>query len=84
MRKRNCAICYNCSRKVEYTECSGSGGVDEDTRCSVLSGWFSVSQWHGKEFVTHYEFCSLGCLRSWVESELPPIPDVFIKGFEED
>ena len=84
MRKRNCAICHSCCKMVEYTECSGCEVVTEDTRCNVLSGWFTVSQWQGKESVTKYDFCSLQCLRSWVESQIPTIPDVFIKAFEEE
>ena len=84
MRKRNFAVCYSCCKKVEYTECSSSGILPEDARCNVLSGWLTVSQWQGMESVVHYDFCSFGCLHSWVEAQFPAIPKAFLKGFEEE
>ena len=84
MQRKNHAICYSCCKQVEYTECSGSGVPPEETRCNVLSGWLSVTQWQGHESAIQYYFCSLLCLYNWVESQIPTIPDVFIKGFEEE
>jgi hypothetical protein len=68
--------CHSCSKRVERKH--------EEPPCEVLQGWLSVSCWKGKGEVKHYSFCSFRCLKSWVDSELPGIPDVFIKSFNDD
>ena len=51
--------------------------------CQALEGWFTVSCWEGPGEVVQYSFCSLDCLKSWVDGELPGIPEVFLESFEE-
>jgi hypothetical protein len=43
-----------------------------------------VSCWEGPGEVTQYNFCSLDCLKAWVDGELPDIPEVFLESFGED
>lgn len=68
-------ICHSCGKEVENT----SG----EPPCEVLSGWVAVSQWHGRGDVSHYTFCSFTCLKSWVDTQAPKIPDVFLESFDE-
>ena len=84
MPRRDYAICHSCGKKAEYTECSGRGILPEDARCKVLSGWLTVSRWKGLESVEQYDFCSFGCLQRWVGAQVPTIPEVFLKGLEEE
>jgi hypothetical protein len=42
-----------------------------------------VSQWKGLGAVEHYNFCSFSCLKTWTDTQVPQIPDVFLKAFEE-
>jgi hypothetical protein len=42
-----------------------------------------VSLWKGPEAVEHHNFCSLSCLRTWVDTQLPQVPDAFLRAFEE-
>jgi hypothetical protein len=67
-------VCHSCGEKVEC-------GVKRRP-CDVLDGWLMVSLWKGPEAVEHYSFCSLSCLRTWVDTQLPQIPDAFLKAFE--
>jgi hypothetical protein len=59
-------------------ECSG-----EERPCEVLNGWFMVSRWKGPKVVEHYNFCSSTCLKTWIDAQVPQVPDVFLKAFEE-
>jgi len=68
--------CRSCGRRVE--------GKREGPPCHVLEGWLTVSYWKGEGAVEHYNFCSLGCLRSWVKAQAPEVPEVFLKSFGED
>lgn len=72
--RRECFICYSCGARVE---CSG-----EDRPCEVLNGWLMVSRWKGPQAVEHYNFCSLICLKTWLDAQIPQVPDVFLKAFE--
>ncbi|MFC1968376.1 hypothetical protein ACFLVX_03180 [Chloroflexota bacterium] len=83
MPGKRCSVCYSCGVKAEYTECSDSGSPPEDACCRVLSGWLAVSWWTGAESVDHYDFCSLVCLQTWVETQVPGIPRTFLEAFEE-
>jgi len=82
MQKRNYTICQSCGKNLEYTDCSDRRAPPEDARCKVLSGWLSVSHWQGMEAVNHYDFCSFTCLQRWVESQIPKVPEVFLKALE--
>ncbi len=42
-----------------------------------------VSLWKGPELVEHYDFCSLHCLKVWIDSQIPEIPEAFLKAFQE-
>jgi len=68
-------ICHSCDKKVEY--------IQGEPPCKVLSGWFLLSQWKGQGTVEHYPFCSLTCLNRWVATQVPQVPEVFLKAFEE-
>jgi len=68
--------CQSCGKEVE---CSPG-----EIPCEALEGWLTVSYWEGPGAVSHYNFCSLSCLKSWVEAQLPRIPDVFLESFGED
>jgi hypothetical protein len=43
-----------------------------------------VTQWEGPGAVTHHYFCSFDCLKSWISSQLPEVPEVFLKSFGEE
>jgi len=68
--------CNSCSKEVECPP--------GEPPCEVLKGWFTVSQWEGPGAVSHYYFCSLSCLKSWVSNRVPKVPQVFLKSFGED
>ncbi len=68
-------ICEWCGKEVDNT----SG----EPPCAVLKGWVTVSQWHGRGDAEHYTFCSFACLRAWVDSLVPKIPNIFLKSFDE-
>jgi hypothetical protein len=67
-------ICHSCGKRVEC-------GVRERP-CEVLIGWLTVSLFKGPEAVEHYSFCSFTCLKTWLDAQIPQIPDVFLKAFE--
>lgn len=69
-------ICHSCGRKVEL--------ATEEPPCRVLGGWIMISQWKGLESVDHYSFCSFTCLQRWVDTQVPRIPEVFLKSLEEE
>ena len=68
-------ICHSCGKTVEY--------APEERPCEVLSGWLTVSHWKGLGVVEHYNFCSSTCLKRWVDTQVPHVPEVFLKAFEE-
>ncbi|MBL7124985.1 MAG: hypothetical protein ISS51_02690 [Dehalococcoidales bacterium] len=68
--------CHFCGKGVEYSS--------EEPPCEVLKGWLTVSHWKGVGAVSHYNFCSLSCLESWVDTQVPRVPDVFLESFGED
>ena len=84
MKKKNYAVCQCCSKRAEYTECVEKYAPPEDARCAVLSGWLSVSHWKRRGVVDYYDFCSLSCLQTWVDSKMPKVPEVFREAFERD
>lgn len=68
-------ICHSCGKRVEHTT--------EERPCEVLNGWLLVSQWKGLGAVEHYNFCSFTCLKTWTDTQVPQVPDVFLRAFEE-
>jgi hypothetical protein len=56
---------------------------NKEMPCEVLRGWLIVSYLKGIEEIDHHGFCSLSCLKRWVDSRAPEIPDVFIRSLEE-
>ena len=68
-------ICHSCGKQVRH--CA------EERPCEVLNGWLMVSQWEGPGAVQHYNFCCFTCLKTWTDSQVPQIPDVFLKAFDE-
>ena len=67
--------CRSCGKGVEF-----SPGAPP---CEVLQGWITVSHWKGSGSVEHHNFCSFGCLQQWVNAQVPKVPEVFLKYFEE-
>lgn len=84
MNKKNFAICYNCLKKVEYTDCCDREPPPKDARCNSLVGWLAVSQWQGMHAVEHYDFCSFGCLQKWVNSQMPSVPNIFFQALGDE
>jgi len=68
--------CHSCGKEVE----SSPG----EPPCEVLKGWVTVSHWKGPGAVSRYNFCSYGCLKSWVDAQVPRVPEAFLKSFGED
>lgn len=68
-------ICFSCGKRTEFTS--------EEPPCEVLSGWLTVAQWKGLGVVEHHNFCSFTCLKRWADAQVPKIPEVFLKAFEE-
>lgn len=50
----------------------------------ALENWLTISHWKGHGVVSHYNFCSFGCLNAWAESRVPRVPEVFIESFRAD
>ena len=73
--KRACFSCHSCGLEVE-----SSPGVPP---CRVLKGWLTVSHWKGVGSVERYYFCSFDCLKSWLDAQVPRVPEVFLESFEE-
>lgn len=67
--------CHICG---ETLECP-----DGEAPCQAFEGWFTVSCWDGPGEVSEYSFCSLDCLKAWVEGEMTGIPEVFLESFGE-
>jgi hypothetical protein len=67
--------CHSCGKRVRYGT--------EERPCQVLNGWLMVSKWEGLRAVEHYNFCCFTCLKTWTDSQVPQIPAVFLKAFEE-
>jgi len=67
-------VCQSCGERVECGP--------KQKPCEALSGWLMVSLWKGREAVEHHNFCCLGCLKTWVDSQVPEVPDAFLRAFE--
>lgn len=68
--------CDACGREVECP----SGVMP----CEALQGWLTVAYWEGPGVVEHYNFCSFTCLDSWVDAQVPRVPEVFLDSFKEE
>ncbi len=68
--------CYICGREAE----SSPG----EPPCKVLKSWLMISHWYDVGVVDHYYFCSFQCLKSWADSQVPNVPDIFLNSFDED
>lgn len=78
------SVCESCGRRVTYTECSETGALPEDPKCTALQGWLTISQWQGLEAVDRYDFCSFTCLQKWLNKKVPKIPEAFLKAFDNE
>ena len=56
----------------------------EEPLCEGLKGWLIVSHWKGLGSAEHYDFCSFSCIKSWLDAQVPRIPEVFLESFKED
>ena len=74
--QRMCFSCYSCGKRVEC--------FPGEPSCEVLKGWLTVSHWKGLGAVSHYNFCSFSCLKSYVDAQVPRVPEVFLESFKED
>jgi hypothetical protein len=68
--------CHSCGKEVE---CSSG-----ELPCEALEGWLTVCYWEGPGMMSNYNFCSFTCAKSWVDSQVPKIPAVFLESFGED
>ncbi len=68
--------CHSCGQSVESSP--------EEPLCEALKDWLTVSHWKGPGTVSRYNFCSFSCLKSWVSTQVPRVPEVFLKYFRED
>jgi len=75
MVSKHC-VCHSCGRKVEFSQ--------EELPCQALHGWLIISCLKGLESVDRYSFCSFSCLKRWVDSQVPTVPEVFLKSLGED
>lgn len=66
--------CHSCGKRVRYGK--------EERPCEVLNGWLMVSKWEGPMTVEHYNFCCFTCLKTWTDSQVQQVPDVFLKAFD--
>ncbi|MEE8205219.1 MAG: hypothetical protein V3T68_04115 [Dehalococcoidales bacterium] len=71
-----CCVCHTCSRKVEFNA--------KELPCEVLRGWLVVSHLKGVEAIDQHSFCSLSCLKRWVDSQAPAVPEVFIRSLDDE
>lgn len=77
MRKKKVRFfCHSCGKEVE---CSSG-----ELPCEALEGWLTVCCWEGPGMMHNYNFCSFTCAKSWVDSQVPKIPAVFLESFGED
>ncbi len=74
--QRKAVVCRFCGRENEHL----AGRMP----CEELTGWTMVSIWKGKESVDHHCFCSIGCLRDWLDEQSPKIPGAFLNAFKEE
>ena len=74
--QEGCFVCHSCGRKVEF--------IPGKPPCEVVGGWLTVSHWKGLQSVDHYNFCSFSCLEMWVDTQVPRIPEVFLKSLREE
>ncbi len=73
--QKRCFTCHSCGKQLECTE--------EEAPCEVLEGWSTISHWKGSGAVAHYTFCSLICLKSWVDASVPTVPHIFLEAFRD-
>jgi hypothetical protein len=76
------SVCVSCGKRVEYADCSEQLPTPENPRCQALVGWFTVSKWKGMESYDQFDFCSLDCIRGWIEEQMPKIPEIYLRPFE--
>ena len=67
--------CHSCGRGIE---CSA-----EEPPCEALRGWLTVSCWKGLGSVERYDFCSFSCLKTWLDAQIPQVPEVFLESFKD-
>jgi len=67
--------CHTCGNKIDCP----SG----EPHSSVLAGWFAIAHWTEGN-VVHYTFCSIKCLKSWADKEMPEVPQVFKEAFNDE
>jgi len=68
--------CHSCGKEME--------GTPKNPPCKELKGWLTISYWKGLGSVEHYNFCSFSCLKSWVDAQIPRVPQIFLESFKED
>jgi hypothetical protein len=66
--------CDFCGKVIEFSPAGHSP--------SSLEKWFTLTYWEGIGAVNHYSFCSLDCLRAWLDKHHTQVPDVYLKSFD--
>ncbi len=67
--------CHNCAREKEI-----AGNL---APCQALAGWLTVHQWESGA-PRHLQFCSLRCMKAWVDSQVTEVPEVFTRSFDDE
>jgi len=77
MKNRGASFtCHSCGNRVETPP--------GEPPCEALKDWLVVSNWKGAGEASHYSFCSFSCLKSWVDAQMPKIPEEFLEPFKEN
>ena len=69
---RRCQICH----KTAVVDCK------EDVSSSMC-GWIVLSMIHPCDNYDCFTFCSIDCLKTWINTQTASVPDVFEMSFKE-
>ena len=50
----------------------------------ALKSWVTVSYRLGPGISSHQYFCSLTCLKKWLDENVPTVPDIFLSAFKDE
>jgi len=76
LKEKKFVVCHSCGRRMRVPA--------GEPPCHFMGGWLTLTRWRHPHVVKQYNFCSLTCLKLWVDKELPEIPQVFLKSLEEE
>jgi hypothetical protein len=76
MKTQRSFFCDSCGKTIDL--------YLGETVSGPYENWITVTAWEGMGAVGHHSFCSLECLKEWLESPVPRVPDVFLRAFGVD